>query len=1019
MSSSIAASSALRGAVADVPQRRLRPQRAATDTGHVTHAAYRPDIDGLRALAIGLVVVFHAWPTLCPGGFAGVDVFFVISGYLITGIIAREAIAGTFSYLTFYARRIRRLAPALVVVLAATLAMGWLWDNTLEFKDLSDAAAASALFSANVWIYFNSGYFDGLASHRPLLHMWSLGVEEQFYFVWPTLILLCVGQARRARLWLGLGLVTLASFALNVALYKAYPTSAYFLLPFRLWEMSAGGLLALRHLQAGGDGTRRMPAHARSWAHAEGVAGLLLIVVGAALLSERTPFPGWAALLPVAGAVLLIDAGPASVVNRLLLGWRPAVLLGLISYPLYLWHWPLLIFARRQGLVDAASIGLVVAAAGALAWATMHYVETPLRRGSASAPRRNAIVQALALGLACIAIAGQVAPAARASFLGMPAWAIDLVENRQDHKIAYRFKSCFLDLDQAWRDYSHECEDAVKPAGDARPAVVLWGDSHAAHLYPGIRAAQQETPDSFRLLQYTASGCPPLIGYSLALRPHCKDINEHVLARIAQLKPHTIVLAAYWARYDGIEGWDTFDLALLTKTIVADLNIAMYGRHAEAPLPIVAAYSPSHCFHAAIEAARIALKYRTPVILLSDGYIANGSEPWLLPDVDSLPDISTEFATEFNHTAPDGTDEYWPYLRDPETLARPWAIPGTPKLMHRVGGLEKQDGSGDIDYTPQNHERMVHLRAAKIAGIANDIPLAEVVGDADADVAITHERIRAIRRVLDEYDGDRACVGEVYLLDEAKMAEYYGDHDELQLSFNFSFLWAPWDASVLRAKITSTLGHLGPRGAWPTWVLSNHDVPRHRQRYGGSEANARIAAVMLLTLPGTPFMYQGEELGLMDAIVPADRVVDPGGRDGCRAPVPWTPDATHGWPAEPWLPFAPDVGERNVASLQADPDSILHLYRDLLALRHGHAALQHGSFTMLDRSDDVIAYVRSEGDRRFVIALNLGDEEVDVAELDGGRILLSTEPHDAFSAAGAALAGRSALVVLCAPPLPA
>ncbi len=175
---------------------------------------------------------------------------------------------------------------------------------------------------------------------------------------------------------------------------------------------------------------------------------------------------------------------------------------------------------------------------------------------------------------------------------------------------------------------------------------------------------------------------------------------------------------------------------LPTKTEAADLNIAMYGRHAEAPLPIVAAYSPSHCFHAAIEAARIALKYRTPVILLSDGYIANGSEPWLLPDVDSLPDISTEFATEFNHTAPDGTDEYWPYLRDPETLARPWAIPGTPKLMHRVGGLEKQDGSGDIDYTPQNHERMVHLRAAKIAGIANDIPLAEAVGDADADVCI-------------------------------------------------------------------------------------------------------------------------------------------------------------------------------------------------------------------------------------------------------------------------------------------
>ncbi len=175
---------------------------------------------------------------------------------------------------------------------------------------------------------------------------------------------------------------------------------------------------------------------------------------------------------------------------------------------------------------------------------------------------------------------------------------------------------------------------------------------------------------------------------------------------------------------------------LPTKTEAADLNIAMFGRHAEAPLPIVAAYSPSHCFHAAIEAARIALKYRTPVILLSDGYIANGSEPWLLPDIDSLPDISVEFQTELNHVAPDGTDEFWPYLRDPETLARPWAIPGTPGLMHRVGGLEKEDGSGDIDYTPANHEKMVHLRAAKIAGIAADIPAAEVVGDEDADVCI-------------------------------------------------------------------------------------------------------------------------------------------------------------------------------------------------------------------------------------------------------------------------------------------
>jgi 2-oxoglutarate ferredoxin oxidoreductase subunit alpha len=175
---------------------------------------------------------------------------------------------------------------------------------------------------------------------------------------------------------------------------------------------------------------------------------------------------------------------------------------------------------------------------------------------------------------------------------------------------------------------------------------------------------------------------------------------------------------------------------LPTKTDAGDLQMALYGRHGESPLPVIAAYSPSHCFFAAIEAARIALKYRTPVILLSDGYLANGAEPWLLPNIDELPDISVPFATELNHVAADGTDEFWPYLRDPATLARPWAIPGTPKLMHRIGGIEKEDGSGNINYTPENHQRMIHLRAEKIAGIANDIPLATIGGDDDASVCV-------------------------------------------------------------------------------------------------------------------------------------------------------------------------------------------------------------------------------------------------------------------------------------------
>jgi 2-oxoglutarate ferredoxin oxidoreductase subunit alpha len=170
---------------------------------------------------------------------------------------------------------------------------------------------------------------------------------------------------------------------------------------------------------------------------------------------------------------------------------------------------------------------------------------------------------------------------------------------------------------------------------------------------------------------------------------------------------------------------------LPTKTEAADLLMAMYGRHGESPLPIVASYSPSHCFFAAIEAARIAVKYRTPVILLSDGYLANSSEPWRLPDLSTLPEIPVGFATEPNHVAADGSAQFWPYLRDPQTLARPWAVPGTPGLEHRIGGIEKQDGTGNISYEPENHERMVHLRAAKVAAVAADIPPIEVSGDAD------------------------------------------------------------------------------------------------------------------------------------------------------------------------------------------------------------------------------------------------------------------------------------------------
>jgi alpha-glucosidase len=244
------------------------------------------------------------------------------------------------------------------------------------------------------------------------------------------------------------------------------------------------------------------------------------------------------------------------------------------------------------------------------------------------------------------------------------------------------------------------------------------------------------------------------------------------------------------------------------------------------------------------------------------------------------------------------------------------------------------------------------------------------------DVDVTHERLRAIRGVLDSYAGDRTSVGEVYLLDIAAMSRYYGDGDELHMSFNFAFLWAQPTARSLAERIETTLREFDPIGAWPTWVLSNHDVVRHRQRHGGDERVARIMAVMLLTLRGTPFVYQGEELGLLDAVVPPERIVDLDGRDGCRAPIPWDSTPLHGWQVDPWLPFPPEADERNVAVLRDDETSILHLYRDLLALRRSEDALLTGALHLVDLGANVLAYHRDG----WLIVLNFGSQPVQLAQ---------------------------------------
>src|ERR1700737_3717839 len=305
---------------------------------------YRPDIDGLRAIAGSLGVTIHAFPEAMPGGFIGVDIFFVISGFLITGIIVRELDQQRFSLMTFYKRRIRRIFPALIVVLCATLVLGWLWMLPAAYAQLSTDVFASAAFFSNIALLLQSGYFDIESGKKPLLHLWSLGIEEQFYLFWP-LILMLVARMRLSIL-VAASVIGIGSFVLNVALIGSNPVATFYLPFTRASELLAGAVLACGWNQVSQTSTA---------SNLRASIGLVLIAVAAGVLDTKSAFPGWWAILPVAGAALLLSP-PAAWFCRTLLASRPLVWIGLISYPLYLWHWPLLVFF---GIIKFTSLTLI------------------------------------------------------------------------------------------------------------------------------------------------------------------------------------------------------------------------------------------------------------------------------------------------------------------------------------------------------------------------------------------------------------------------------------------------------------------------------------------------------------------------------------------------------------------------------------------------------------------------------------------------------------------------------------
>lgn len=363
-------------------------QAAVTSPPHTQSASYRADIDGLRAVAVLAVVLYHAFPARLPGGFVGVDVFFVISGYLITRIVQGRLEQGRFSFADFYIRRVRRIFPALCVVLAATLVAGWVLLLPGELQALGGHALAAAGFVANIAFWADIGYFDPAAETKPLLHLWSLGIEEQFYLLWP-LLLWWAWRGRRP-LWVVAAVVAGLSFLVNLLTVSGWPDLAFYFPHTRVWELATGALLALR-----AKGTRySLQGNTASW------LGMGLLLLGFVLIRSAHTFPGAWALLPVLGTVLLIEAGERAWLNRRVLAHPAMVYCGLISFPLYLWHWPALsfLYVLAEGAMPSAfeRIAAVMLSVG-LAVLTWRLIEQPLRYGGSAKGRTRLLLIAMVM----------------------------------------------------------------------------------------------------------------------------------------------------------------------------------------------------------------------------------------------------------------------------------------------------------------------------------------------------------------------------------------------------------------------------------------------------------------------------------------------------------------------------------------------------------------------------------------------------------------------------------------------
>ncbi|MFL5279952.1 MAG: acyltransferase family protein [Rhodopila sp.] len=512
---------------ADGTSRLLRPPAAA---------AYRADIDGLRAVAVMAVVLFHAYRRQVTGGFVGVDVFFVISGYLISGIIWNDLERGEFSFTGFYARRIRRLFPTLIVVLLASLAYGWFVLLPSEYAALGLDALGGAGFVSNILLWQEAGYFDRAAVVKPLLHLWSLGVEEQFYIVWPFALWLLYRLGLNRAIFLSL--VVVSSFVASIILMRQDPAGAFFLPVTRFWEFAAGALIA----RFPRPDFSIQPQAAANWASA---CGLLLIVASAALLDETMPFPGWLAVPAVAGTVLILAAGARAWLNRVVLAHPVAVFMGLISYPLYLWHWPLISYAYILRLGKAPrelpALGLIVVSC-VLAYLTYTLLERPIRFGGARQKKAAGLMTTMS-AVATFGLGLWYGHGIEARFQDLPTISVAKINSAANDPI--------LAPTRDMRSYKSGIVTTAE-IGSGQPEVLFAGDSLLFQFGPRVQQLYSEGELKESVVLIAGPSCPAIPGVlRRGAYAGCNEMANVIAQAIGERPVDRIVLGGNWGLYTG------------------------------------------------------------------------------------------------------------------------------------------------------------------------------------------------------------------------------------------------------------------------------------------------------------------------------------------------------------------------------------------------------------------------------------------------------------------------------------